>query len=206
MEGKCGSSSRRRRVPYTVEKTRTATAGEGRRGLGEMQPSGGIPVAKLDGRGVRELTTSSSGSSAPFPSALHEQRRPGGLRVRPLLRSWSEAPRAAKGAPVYVRGRAASQLHGSVASTPVGASGGAVPRGQSSLVVDCMFAPDAGPGGLAAVPAIRRSPSGATSSGRASSSGSRRWRRGPSYRHIQSDGASHGSDDPASFDAASLLP
>ena len=76
-----------KRVPYKVEKVNMNCYGEKPAWFWAMQPSGGIPVAKLDGDVIRESNDIIMEVERAFPETplLPSEGDVGYERVRPLL-------------------------------------------------------------------------------------------------------------------------
>ena len=76
-----------KRVPYVIEKVNMNCYGEKPGWFWDMQPSGGIPVAKLDGAVIRESNDIIMAVERAFPETplLPAEDDPAYERVRPLL-------------------------------------------------------------------------------------------------------------------------
>jgi len=191
-----------KRVPYAIEKVNMNCYGEKPEWFWQMQPSGGIPVAKVDGQVVREsndIMMAIEGLYADQRPMLPAADDPRSARVRPLLQLERELFSC------WFRWLTSGFNNGAqrinfeatldAVERELGEGGGPYFLGDDVTLVDCMFAPflermAASLPYYKALPIRRQS----------------RWPNveawfvamegRPSYRHIQSDFYTHVHDLP----------
>ena len=132
-----------KKVPYEVIKVNMNCYGEKPQWFWDMQPSGGIPVAKLDGQVIRESNDIIMAIERSFPDKA--QLLPDDERVNPLLRLEREIFSA------WFRWLTSSMNEGAQRANfenllrevdgALGESGGPYFLGADLSLVDCMFAP-----------------------------------------------------------------
>jgi len=192
-----------KRVPYTIEKVNMNCYGEKPPWFWAMQPSGGIPVAKVDGQVIRESNDIIMAVERAFPEhpllPSEDSEPEASDRVRPLLTLERELFSA------WFRWLTSSQSDGAQrlnfenllrrVDGELGIGGGPYFLGAELSLVDCMFAPF-----LERMAASLAYYKGMTLRRNSEWPRLEAWfvamEGRPSYRHIQSDFYTHVHDLP----------
>ncbi|KOO32848.1 glutathione s-transferase [Chrysochromulina tobinii] len=202
-----------KRVPYTVEKVNMNCYGDKPAWFWAMQPSGGIPVAKLDGQVIRESNDIIMAIERAFPEhpmLPNEAYLPDqAARTQPLFRLERELFNA------WFRWMTSSVSEGAQRKNlesilirvegELGVAGGPFFLGKEVTLVDCFFAPF-----LERMAASLPYYKGLRVRANDAFPNLERWFRAmearPSYRHIQSDFYTHVHDLPPQIGSCQSVP